>query len=177
MSSKRKEYHVDCRAKKAALFFLACEANPAMRLSLPAAMRAKGYSDVEATDRILVQQVRRESQKKAPKEPRPKSAAASSLLVALVTVATTARLALRSVLTKQTVAPVIVVGGIDASIHPSPKRKVQKTSHQEQTGKQNERKRKAVHAQAHARSTTLVAKERMKPKAKSPDDRAGDCTG
>ena len=67
-------------------------------------------------------------------------------------------------MTKQTVAPVIVVGGIDASIHPSPKRKVQKTSHQEQIGKQNERKRKAVHAQAHARATTLVAEERMKPK-------------
>jgi hypothetical protein len=33
MSSKRKEYKVDARAKKAALFFLA---------SIPAAMRAKG---------------------------------------------------------------------------------------------------------------------------------------
>jgi hypothetical protein len=164
MSSKRRENHVDCRAKKAALFFLACEANPATRLSLPAAMRAKGYSDVEAADQILVQQVRRESQKKAPKDtPRPKSTAASSLL-ALATVAMTARPALRLILTKQTVAPVIVVGGIDASIHPSPERKVQKTSHQEQIGKQNERKRKAVHAQAHARATTLVAEERMKPK-------------
>ncbi len=168
---------MDCRAKKAALFFLACEANPATRLSISAAMRAKGYSDVEAADRILVKQVRRESQKKAPKDtPRTKSAAASSLL-ALGTVATTAMPVLRSILTKQTVAPVIMVGGIDASIHPSPKRKVQKTSHQEQIGKQNERKRKAVHAQAHARATTLVAEERMKPKAKSPDDRAGDCTG
>jgi hypothetical protein len=58
---------VDCRSKKAALFFLACEANPATRLSIPAAMRAKGYSDVEAADRILVQQVRRESQKRLPK--------------------------------------------------------------------------------------------------------------
>ena len=94
MSLKRREYHVDCRAKKAALFFLACEANPATRLSIPAAMRAKGYLDVEAMDRILVQQVRRESQKKAPKDPpRPESAAASSLL-ALATVAMTARLAL-----------------------------------------------------------------------------------
>jgi hypothetical protein len=90
MSSKRREYHVDCRAKKAALFFLACEANPATKLSIPAAMRAKGYSDVEAADRILVQQVCRESQKKAPKDtPCPESAAASSLL-ALATVATTA---------------------------------------------------------------------------------------
>jgi hypothetical protein len=78
MSSKRREYHVDCRAKKVALFFLACEANPTMRLSIPAAMRAKGYSDVEAADQILVQQVRRESQKKAPKDnPRPESAASS----------------------------------------------------------------------------------------------------
>jgi hypothetical protein len=126
MSSKRKEYHVDCRAKKAALFFLACEANPAMRLSLPAAMRAKGYSDVEATDRILVQQVHRESQKKAPKDtPRPESAAASSLL-ALATVATTARQALRSILTKQMVAPIIVVGGIDAVFTRLPRERCKK---------------------------------------------------
>ena len=72
--------------------------------------------------------------------------------------ATTARPALRLV------ARVIVVGGIDANILPSPKRKVQKTSHQEKIGKQNERKHKAVHAQAHARATTFVAEERMKPK-------------
>jgi hypothetical protein len=41
---------------------------------------------------------------------------------------------------------------------------VRKTSHQEQIDKQNETKRKAAHAQAHARATTLVAEERMKPK-------------
>ncbi len=63
MSSKRKEYKVDARTKKAALFFLACETNPATRLSIPEAMRAKGYTDDKAADRILVQQVRRESQK------------------------------------------------------------------------------------------------------------------
>ncbi len=63
MSSKRKEYKADARAKKVALFFLACEPNPVTRLSVPAAMRAKGYSDLEAADRILIQQVRRESQK------------------------------------------------------------------------------------------------------------------
>ena len=91
---------MNCRTKKAALFFLACEANPATKLSIPAAMRAKGYSDVEAADRILVQQVRRKSQKKAPKDtPRPESVAASSLL-ALATVATTARPELQSILTK-----------------------------------------------------------------------------
>ncbi len=37
-------------------------------------------------------------------------------------------------------------------------------SHQAQIGKQNKRKRKAVHAQAHVRATTLVAEERAKPK-------------
>ncbi len=48
MSSKRKEYKVDDSAQKAALLFLACKANPDTRLSIPAAMRAKGYLDVEA---------------------------------------------------------------------------------------------------------------------------------
>ena len=95
MSSKRKEYHVEGRAKKAALLFLACEPNPDTRLSIPAAMRAKGYSDAESADRILVQQVRRESQKNKPKDtPHLESAAALSLL-ALATVATTVRPALQ----------------------------------------------------------------------------------
>ena len=99
MSGKRKEYKVDARARKAALFFLACKLNPDTRLSIPAAMRAKGYSDVEASDRILVQQVRRESQKnKSNAAPCPESAAASSLL-ALATVASGAssRPALRTI--------------------------------------------------------------------------------
>ncbi len=41
---------------------------------------------------------------------------------------------------------------------------MRKTSHQEQISKRNERKRKVVHTQAHARATTLVAKERALPK-------------
>jgi hypothetical protein len=53
---------------------------------------------------------------------------------------------------------------LPAAALPSPERKVRKTSHQEQINKQNETKRKAIHAQAHARATTLVAEERMKPK-------------
>jgi hypothetical protein len=44
MFSKRREYKVDDHAKKAAIFFQACEANHDTRLSIPAAMRAKGYS-------------------------------------------------------------------------------------------------------------------------------------
>jgi hypothetical protein len=53
---------------------------------------------------------------------------------------------------------------MNAGILPSPERKVRKMSHQEQIGKQNESKRKVVHAQAHARATTLVAEERALPK-------------
>ena len=41
---------------------------------------------------------------------------------------------------------------------------MRKTAHQDQIGKQNKRKCKVVHAKAHARATTLVAKERGLPK-------------
>jgi hypothetical protein len=44
MSLKRREYKVDDRAKMAAVFFRACEANPDTRLSISAAMRAKESS-------------------------------------------------------------------------------------------------------------------------------------
>ena len=147
-----------------ALFFLACEANPDTRLSIPAAMRAKGYSDVEAADQILVQQVCRKSQKNKPKDnPCPKSAAAL-LLLALETFARMARLGLCTITPNPTAAPVVTVGGINAGIIPSLERKVKKTLHLEQIGKQNKRKRKAVHLQAHACTTTFVAKERAMPK-------------
>ncbi len=65
MSSKRKEYHVDCRAAKAAKFFLMCEShiNPDMRVRIPAVMMAKGYSDEESKNRMLQMQVRREVEK------------------------------------------------------------------------------------------------------------------
>jgi len=46
--SKRREYHVHHRAKKAALFILACGLNPDTRVKIPDAMRIKGYSNVEA---------------------------------------------------------------------------------------------------------------------------------
>jgi hypothetical protein len=50
MTLKRREYHVDCCAKKAAIFFVACEQNPATRVKIPDAMRIKGYSPSEPTD-------------------------------------------------------------------------------------------------------------------------------
>ena len=92
MSSKRKEYHVDDRSKKAATFFVACKPNQATRVKIPDAMRAKGYSDVEATNRTLQMQVRREVEK-IKGEAGPDPPAASSLL-RLATVATMARPAL-----------------------------------------------------------------------------------
>jgi hypothetical protein len=154
----------DARAKKAALFFLACEPNHVTRLSM--AMKAKGYSDGEAANQILVQQVCCKSQKNESNDtPHSQSAAASSLLaLATVTTAASSRPALQTIMPNSTAAPVVTVGGINAGILPSPERKVRKTSHQEQIGKQNKRKRKAIHTQAQARVTTLVVEERALPK-------------
>jgi hypothetical protein len=61
MLSKRKEYHVDCCAAEAAKFFL--HINPDMRMKIPAAMMAKGYSDEESKNRTLQMQVCREVKK------------------------------------------------------------------------------------------------------------------
>ena len=89
----------------------------------------------------------------------------SLLALAMVTsAASSSRPALRTITPNLAAAPVVTVAGMDAGILPSPDRKVRKTSHQEQIGKQNEKKRKAIHAQAHARATTLVAEERALPK-------------
>ena len=150
--------------KRPASLWPACKPNQATKVKIPDVMRAKGYSYAKAADQILIQQVRRNARKvKGGDESQPESAAAL-LLLALATVATTARPALQMILTNQTVAPVITVGGIDASILPSPERKVRKTSHQEQISNQNKSNHKAIHAQAHARATNLVAKERTMPK-------------
>ena len=93
------------------------------------------------------------------------TAAASSLLslamVETVATAVNRRPALRTITPDMAAAPVVTVCGINAGgILPSPERNVRKTSDQKQISKQNERKRKAVYAQAHARATTLVAEER-----------------
>jgi hypothetical protein len=57
MTLKRREYHVDCRAKKAAIFCVACEQNPATRVKILDAMRIKGYSPSEAANQVLQMQV------------------------------------------------------------------------------------------------------------------------
>jgi hypothetical protein len=52
VSSQRKEYCIDARAKPAAKFFLRCmrDPDPQMRVKIPAAMKAKGHSKEESKD-------------------------------------------------------------------------------------------------------------------------------
>jgi hypothetical protein len=92
-------------------------------------------------------QVRRKVEKikgeAIPGPPAPAAVAVSALL-SLASVVRTARPALQTIMPNPTVAPIVTVGGVNAGILPSPERKVRKTSHQEQIGKQNKRKRKAV---------------------------------
>jgi hypothetical protein len=61
----KKEYHVDCHIAKVAKFFFVCESHidPDMRVTVPAAMMAKGYSDKESKKRMLQMQVRWEVEK------------------------------------------------------------------------------------------------------------------
>jgi hypothetical protein len=114
MSLKRREYHVDSRAKKAAIFFVACEQNPATRVKIPNAIRIKGYSPSGAANQALQMQVHRKVEKikgeAIPVPPAPVAVAASALL-SLVSVATTARPALQTITPNPTVAPIVMEGG------------------------------------------------------------------
>jgi hypothetical protein len=105
-------YHVDRRAKKAALFSVACDANPDTRVKIPNAMRIKGYSPSEAADRLLQMQVRRKVDKikgeAIPGPPAPAAAALSALLT-LSTTANVGRPALRTI----TTVPGCLRGGWD----------------------------------------------------------------
>jgi hypothetical protein len=80
MSSKRKEYHVDPCAAKAAKFFLVCEShiNPAMRVEIPAAMMAKGYSNEKSKNRMLQMQIHGEVEKSEDWIPLPPNAVATT---------------------------------------------------------------------------------------------------
>ena len=153
--SKRREYHVDLRAKKAATFFVACDANSdtRVRVKIPDAMRAKGYSDSEAADRSLQQQVRREADKikgeAIPVPPAPAAAAASALM-ALSATTNVGRPALRTITPVPAAVSVLPAAGVAAL--PSPPRKTRKTSHQEQIARQNERKRAAGCGAGHGRT-------------------------
>jgi hypothetical protein len=55
MVSTRMEYGVDKRAQAqaASQFYVECNKNPHTKLKIPAAMRAKGYSDNDEANRTL----------------------------------------------------------------------------------------------------------------------------
>jgi hypothetical protein len=71
---------------KAAKFFLMCKShiNPDMRINIPAAMMAKGYSDEESKNRMLQMQVHRKVEKirglDPPHPPEAVAVAATALL-------------------------------------------------------------------------------------------------
>jgi hypothetical protein len=165
MTSKRREYHVDCCAKKAAIFFVACEPNTATRVKIPDAMRIKGYSQSKVADQALQMQVHREAEKikgeANPGPPAPEATAMSALLY-LSTTANLGWVALMAITPVPAAGPILPAAGVAAL--PSPPRKMQKRSHQEQIAWQNKRKRRAIQGQAHVHATTLIAEERTKEK-------------
>jgi hypothetical protein len=165
MTLRRREYHVDCPAKKAAIFFVACEPNTATRDKILDAMRIRGHSINEAADRALQMQVPCEAEKikgeAIPGPPDPE-AAAVSVLLSLSTTSNVGRVALAAITPVPAAGPILPEAGVAAL--QSPPRKTQKTLHQEQIARQNKRKRRATQGQAHARATTLVAEERTKEK-------------
>ena len=87
MPPKQKAYGTDPRAAKAAKFHVDCERS-GMHISIPSAMRAKGYDDDAAMDDTLQQQVRRlaadlkQTSAFAPADD-PREAAAATTMLAL----------------------------------------------------------------------------------------------
>jgi hypothetical protein len=86
-------------------------------------MRVKGYSESEAADLTLHQQVRWVIQIIKGEVPLCPKAVVMSLLLVLTTVVTVARPALQTIVLNPMTAPIIVAGGINAGILPSPERK------------------------------------------------------
>jgi hypothetical protein len=165
MTTRRREYHVDCRAKKAAIFFVACEPNTATRVKIPNAMRIRGYSQSKATNQALQMQVHWEAEKikgeAIPGPPAPEAAAVSALLSLTIT-ANVGKVALVAITPVLAAGPILPAAGVAPL--PLPPRKTQKTSHQEQIARQSKRKCRAIQGQAHACATTLATEERTKEK-------------
>ena len=112
-------------------------------------MQVKGYPELETNNLMLQMQVYQAIQKiKGEVSLHPKAAGTSSLL-AQATVLTVARPALKKNMPQQAAASVVAMNGINAGILPSltPKRMAQKTLHQVQISKHNNRNCKAVHTQ------------------------------
>ncbi len=74
-------------------------------------------------------------------------------LLTLLSTANVGRAALATITPIPMAGPILVAAGVAAL--PSTHRKTQKTSHQEQIAWQNERKRRAIQGQAHARRITI----------------------
>jgi hypothetical protein len=116
MSSKREEFHVDCRAAKAAKFFLVCEShiNSDTRVKIPAAMMAKGYSNKESKNWTLQMQVYREVENQgigSPPPPKAVAAAATALLTLLVSAPPNAMRVTLGMITPN--APLTAMGNYD----------------------------------------------------------------
>jgi hypothetical protein len=117
MTSRRREYHVDCRAKKVAIFFVACEPNTATRVKIPNAMKIRGYSQSKAANRVLQMQVRCEAEKikgeAIPGPPAPEAMAMSALL-SLSTTANLGRIALAAITPVPAAGPILPAAKVAA---------------------------------------------------------------
>ena len=172
MSSNRKEYGVDLRAAKAAKLFHFCARNsdPNVKLSYPATIRAKGYSDQESEDRTLQMQVRRIAENLSPpssSDPPVAAAAAATALLALAPPLNARKHPLTTISPNSPLAAIEGNGDGDllAGVKfPSQMQKTRKTAYMAQIERQNDQKMRSVHDQAHARATALVAAERQKGK-------------
>ena len=115
---------MDCRAKKAANFFVACDANPNTRVKIPNAMRIKGYSICEAADRSLQMQVRCEADKiKAEEVPGPSAPAAAAAASALITLSNAANVGRPALQTITVPAAVSILPAAGVAALPSLSRK------------------------------------------------------
>ena len=74
-------------------------------------------------------------------------------LLTLLSTANVGSAALATITPVPAAGPILAAAGVAAL--PSPPRKTRKTSHQEQIARQNERKRRAVQGQAHARRIAI----------------------
>jgi hypothetical protein len=128
MSLKRKESHVDSRAKNGAIFFVVCEPNPATFVKISSAMRAKGYSDKESKDKTMQMQVRREIGKIKGGDPTRPPEAAAEAAKTLLTLSTpsnaTNRRALATITSSLPVAASVAASAafLDGIFLPSPLR-------------------------------------------------------
>jgi hypothetical protein len=117
-------------------------------------MIIRSYKKSQDADRSLQMQVRRKVEKikgeAIPGPPAPEAMAVSALLSLSIT-ANAGRVALAAITPVPAAGPILPAAGV--ATLPSPPRKTQKTSHQEQIARQNERKRRAIQGQAHARAT------------------------